>query len=304
MKLTIEEATAQYIYELQRLNKSPHTIKQYGIDLRQFVTYAKELNVTMIKDKRLQEICLNYEQALKEKEFAPTSIRRKVSSLRSFIRFLEKIGFIEQRFHELIVHNESWEVDLYVPSDKEIRDIYYFYRAPKKIRSYDDWLYLRNRSIVQTMADTGLKVAQMKRMQYGHLDEERGVFSLIQRDLSFKELEVSSHTWQHLRHYLEKTAEYFEFEWTPGNYVWFGQKGWQHRSMSERSFERIVQRATATLGSRARGSELRYFRLLQEYVQTEDLEKVAHQLTYEAPEPAKERLNKIFDKEKNPSPKQ
>ncbi len=303
MNILIEEATAQYIYELQRLNKSPHTIKQYGIDLKQFVTYAKQLGVTSIEDERLKEICLNYESALKEKKFAPTSIRRKVSSLRSFIRFLEKTEFIDQTFHQFIVHHESWEVDLYVPSEKEIRDIYYFYRAPKKIRSYDDWLYLRNRSIVQTMADTGLKVAQMKRMQYGHLDGEQGIFSLIQRDLSFKELEITPHTWNHLRHYLEKTAEYFEFEWTPGNYVWFGQKGLQQRSMSERSFERIIQRATATLGSRARGSELRYFRLLQEYVQTEDIEKVAHQLTYEAPEPAKERLDKIFDRDTKPSPK-
>ena len=303
MNILIEEATAQYIYELQRLNKSPHTIKQYGIDLKQFVTYAKQLGVTSIEDERLKEICLNYESALKEKKFAPTSIRRKVSSLRSFIRFLEKIEFIDQTFHQFIVHHESWEVDLYVPSEKEIRDIYYFYRAPKNIDSYDDWLYLRNRSIVQTMADTGLKVAQMKRMQYGHLDKARGIISLIQRDLSFKELEVTSHTWQHLDHYLEKTAEYFQFEWTPGNYVWFGQKGLQQRSMSERSFERIVQRATATLGSRARGSELRYFRLLQEYVQTEDLERVAHQLTYEAPEPAKERLDKIFGQDTSISSK-
>lgn len=292
--VNIKEAVDQYIYELKRLNKSPHTTKQYFIDLQQFTKYAAEQGVLKITDDAFESLAIDYEQALVSQQFAPTSVRRKVSSLRSFVRFLEKMKFLQSSFYQKIVHTASWEVETYVPTEREMYDIYHFYNPNMHLEKYDDWLVLRNRSIVQTMADTGLKVAQMMRIQYGHLQDDQTI-ALVQRDLSFRSITIDKGTWQRLHDYLEETATFFEFTWENEDYVWFGKVGLQKRPLSERTFERTVQRATETLGSKARGSELRYFQLMQQYLKEGDVEALAERFQYETAAPAKKRLEQLLD---------
>ncbi len=89
----LELQIGRFIEELQRNNASPHTIKSYESDLRQFLDYfsppasepplPSEFDVLKIRE---------WLAALYGHKLSPVSIRRKLAALRVFFRFLVREG--------------------------------------------------------------------------------------------------------------------------------------------------------------------------------------------------------------------
>jgi integrase/recombinase XerC len=91
----LERHIFAYFEDLQRQNVSPHTIKSYGSDLRDFLEYftppgsqpplAAEFDVFRIRE---------WMASLHAKKNSAVSIRRKVSALRMFFKFLTREGHL------------------------------------------------------------------------------------------------------------------------------------------------------------------------------------------------------------------
>jgi len=72
---------------------SHHTLKNYQVDLEEFFQFSKSLGDV----KEIQYLHLRrFLAELKVRNFQPRSIARKLSSLRSFFKFLNREGFIEE----------------------------------------------------------------------------------------------------------------------------------------------------------------------------------------------------------------
>jgi integrase/recombinase XerC len=91
----LERLTLAFFEDLQRQNVSPHTLKSYGSDLRDFLEYftppgeqppaPAEFDVLKIRE---------WMASLHAKNNSAVSIRRKVSALRMFFKFLTRDGHL------------------------------------------------------------------------------------------------------------------------------------------------------------------------------------------------------------------
>jgi len=89
----LERQIGRFVEELERNNASPHTIKSYESDLRQFLDYfsppgteppaPSEFDVLKIRE---------WLAGLYDHKLSPVSIRRKLAALRVFFRFLVREG--------------------------------------------------------------------------------------------------------------------------------------------------------------------------------------------------------------------
>ena len=89
----LERQIGRFVEELKRNNASPHTIKSYESDLRQFLDYfsppgteppaPSEFDVLKIRE---------WLAALYDQKLSAVSIRRKLAALRVFFRFLVREG--------------------------------------------------------------------------------------------------------------------------------------------------------------------------------------------------------------------
>ncbi len=71
---------------------SEETVKSYEVDLRQFADFGKEEFENLLPAHVTAELIREWVVDLMDKGYAPTSINRKLSSLRSFFKFLLKKG--------------------------------------------------------------------------------------------------------------------------------------------------------------------------------------------------------------------
>lgn len=87
----LAEAIAGFLAELSRRNDSPHTLRNYEADLREFAAYfsppgAEPLSLVSFDLLALREWLAH----LYERKHKPATIRRKLASVRAFFRFLSR----------------------------------------------------------------------------------------------------------------------------------------------------------------------------------------------------------------------
>lgn len=87
----IADAISDFMGELERRNESPHTIRNYGADLREFATYFSPSGMEPPALRSLDLLALREWLAhLYDREQKPATIRRKLSTIRTFFRFLSR----------------------------------------------------------------------------------------------------------------------------------------------------------------------------------------------------------------------
>jgi len=106
------------------VNKAAHlTIKNYIIDVKQFVLWAKEvtgLDNDLLINRLSKEFVEEYKQRLiKNDAFSPATVNRKLSSLRKYLSFAQENGLLTQNLTLVGNINEAKQ-KLYIPSKEEI----------------------------------------------------------------------------------------------------------------------------------------------------------------------------------------
>lgn len=93
----------EFLAEERRANASEHTLRNYAIDLAQFVTFLSPPGVTAPPPRAIDTILLReWLGSLHDRRLAAASIRRKVSSLRSFYDFLTRRGLADSNPAKLL----------------------------------------------------------------------------------------------------------------------------------------------------------------------------------------------------------
>jgi integrase/recombinase XerC len=93
-----------FLEELARENASPHTVKSYGADLRQFVEYFSPPGAEPPAAGEIDALALReWLGWLYRERIKAVSMRRKVAAVRSFFQFLVKRGVLGVNVARLIV---------------------------------------------------------------------------------------------------------------------------------------------------------------------------------------------------------
>ena len=139
-----------YLQDVRRL--SPHTVENYGRDLKQFQTYCKEAALHQISGIREPDI-RKWAAQLHRNGLAPSSIQRALSAVRSFFKYACS--------HDTTLNNPAQSVK--APKRGQ--------RLPKTIDADqigqlfkpggDDPLILRDLAIAELFYSSGLRLAEL-----------------------------------------------------------------------------------------------------------------------------------------------
>ena len=162
-KTSINFFTDEFInYIVLEKNLSNNSVSNYKIDIVQFLNYLlnETKNISEISALINSKTFSNYIKFLKEKEYKPSTMNRKLSSLKGYTNFLEEEKIID--FNPL----------KYIKLPKNPRKI------PKTLDDVDitkllenpDTLSLREKTIIELMYATGLRASELINLKFADIN--------------------------------------------------------------------------------------------------------------------------------------
>lgn len=148
---------------------SLHTMKGYREDLETFADYFTEEDGSTPEPETLTAVELRgYLAALHEAGYAKTSIARKLASLRSFYRYGQREGWIENNPATALRNpRKARKLPHFLTTDEIGRLL----STPPS----DDPLGKRDRAILETLYSAGLRVSELVDLNDGDLDFAQGI---------------------------------------------------------------------------------------------------------------------------------
>ncbi|MCM2301339.1 MAG: tyrosine-type recombinase/integrase [Flavobacteriaceae bacterium] len=142
---------------------SPHTVAAYLVDLRAFENFCKDnLEIANIKDVDYVHI-RSWIVSLSEKNNSHRSINRKMSTLKSFYKYLLKIHEVDKN---PLTQHQSLKIGkkVIVPfSEKEIITVL-------NSISGNDFKSIRNKLVVELLYSTGMRRAELVKLEETNVD--------------------------------------------------------------------------------------------------------------------------------------
>ena len=140
-------------------NYSPHTILNYRIDLEEFLKFSERTPVFKIDYHLLRK----YLAQLRGKQHRSRTLARKLSSLRSFFRFLHRENYIKDNPAVLLM---SPKLEKTLPKFLSESEMNQLIEAPSPKTSAGR----RDRAILETLYSTGMRVSELVGLNVDHVD--------------------------------------------------------------------------------------------------------------------------------------
>jgi len=144
-------------------NASPHTCRNYQLDLRQFFDWLGRSQPAAVTGVDIRRFVAH----LSTERASRRSIARKLSTLRSFFRFLCRDGVLERNPAAPV---PTPRLEQRLPSFLDEKQVTKLLDAP----SAKSWLGRRDRAILETLYSTGMRVSELSGLNMDDLDEISG----------------------------------------------------------------------------------------------------------------------------------
>ncbi|HHI68436.1 MAG TPA: hypothetical protein ENJ97_03830, partial [Planctomycetes bacterium] len=143
---------------------SPHTIRAYQGDIGDFLAFLQEDGLDLGEVDRIE--MRRYLARLKEKGLSPSSVGRKVASLKAFFRFLQEEGTLD---HDPALALRTPRKPRRLPRLLTEEEVTRLLEAPFP----KDFFGIRDRAILEVFYSTGVRVSELTRLRKGDLDLAR-----------------------------------------------------------------------------------------------------------------------------------
>lgn len=163
MKQELNNHVQAFITYLQiEKNYSPYTIEFYTQDINQFFHFMKDQVIDKLEDVSPSDVRI-YLTELFSEQLARKTIARKISSLRSFYRFL---------LREKVVENNPFSAVSIPKLEKRLPDFFYEEELQQLFLSCDanTPLGLRNKALLELLYATGIRVGECTKIQLSDID--------------------------------------------------------------------------------------------------------------------------------------
>jgi integrase/recombinase XerC len=167
---------------------SEHTINSYRIDIEQFVHLGFECNVDNFDWSRADIYSARtYIVTLGEEKLARTSILRKISSLRSFYRFLVREGAVKNNpFVGITSPKKSKMLPKYMSVEEVSRlldapEIYWKEALSKGIAKNEEsasFAAARDSAVLEVIYSGGLRISEALGLNFEDIDLSSGIFKV------------------------------------------------------------------------------------------------------------------------------
>ena len=152
---------------------SPNTVQSYRIDLDQFTSYCRSVHKNLKLDEVDVKVVRGWIIQLMEKGLAPRSVNRKLTTLKTFYRFLIREGVITKNPMDGIL---GLKQKVKLPEFVEQKHM------DQLLDQYDfgeDFSGIRNRLIIEILYATGIRREELIGMRDQNIDIERKTLKVL-----------------------------------------------------------------------------------------------------------------------------
>jgi integrase/recombinase XerD len=151
---------------------SGHTIAAYRNDLTQFLTYLAGEGVFSWQDvdhERIQDYVLH----LKQRDYASSTVGRKVAAVKSFFHFMVADGVLQG---DPTTSVDSPSVDRHLPHPLSREEVARLLAAPSRSSTAKG---IRDRALLELMYATGMRASEVIRLEVDAVDLETGTVRCV-----------------------------------------------------------------------------------------------------------------------------
>ena len=176
---------------------STHTIAAYRNDLIQLLQFLESGNVSSWPAVSRTHI-LDYIMHLKTREYAPSTIGRKIAAVKSFFHFLVAEGVLKD---DPTVAVDSPLVDKRLPHPLSPEDVARLLAEPARSKTRKA---LRDRALLELMYATGMRASEVIALKVDAVDLEAGTVRCLGKGKKERILPLYDRAREALKDYLEK----------------------------------------------------------------------------------------------------
>jgi integrase/recombinase XerC len=191
------ETFLQYLKEHK--NYSPHTIRNYRIDLDQFFEFLEtfELEISGLGRAELRMFL----GELKRRHLKKTSVARKLAALKSFFRFLKRNHLVEKNPAALV---SSPKLDKPLPKFLTLIEMDKLF----EIIDTNTMLGLRNRVVMELFYATGMRISELVSIKMKQLDLDNQIVRVLGKGKKERIVPFGSPAGRWLRKYIAKRRDF------------------------------------------------------------------------------------------------
>jgi len=174
-------------------NYSRHTLINYKIDLTEFFEFIKETPVEKVEYFTLRKFLAQ----LKDKEHKPRTLARKLSSLRSFFKFLQREGHIKNNPATLLM---TPKLDKKLPAFLTEEDMGRLIEAPSNETDFGR----RDRAILEVLYSTGIRVSELVGLDVDDVDFIGNIIKVLGKGKKERLAPIGEQALKTIQSYLDK----------------------------------------------------------------------------------------------------
>lgn len=183
---------------------STHTLIAYENDLKQFFEFTKIETLTSLTEVNHQLI-RSWIVDLVDSEFSNKSINRKLSSLRSFVKWAQKNDYLIQNpFKKVVAPKIIKRLPIFV-KESEIESV--------KVESYfaNDFVGIRNLLIVEILYQTGIRLSELINLKIEDLSNDS--IKVLGKRNKERIIPISNELQIQIIEYLKQRTQIISDEW-------------------------------------------------------------------------------------------
>jgi integrase/recombinase XerC len=208
----VQAAIEEYLGHLRgERDASAHTLRNYQVDLAQFLTYLRERPVggpdpdpSMVDDVAIR----GFLARLHGKKLARSSVARKLAALRSFFRFLCRRGILSANPAEMV---RAPRLPIRTTPHLSVDEAFQLLAAPAarltapatRPRKDTEALVRRDRAILELFYASGLRIGELTGLDLGQVDLQQGLVRVQGKGRKERIVPVGHAALAALRSYLE-----------------------------------------------------------------------------------------------------
>lgn len=205
---------------------SPNTLMAYRSDLLDLASYLKQKN--LVWPQLDEKTCAQYRAHLAETGFSPRTIARRLSALRSLLKFLT----YHQKISSMPKNIGGVRLPKTLPKALTRAELDQLMRQPNCSHP----LGLRDRTLLEFLYGTGLRVSEIVNLTLENYAEEEAIVRVVGKRLKTRIVPLPVQTQEWLRRYLRESRPRISHKPVP--WIFLNARG---RKLSRSGVFRILQ---------------------------------------------------------------
>ncbi len=157
---------------------SENTILSYKADLKTFEDYLS-LKSILLRIVKVRDIDLFLTYLVEVKKNKPSTVVRKVATLRAFYKFLYRIDEVKEDIMQKIDAPRQKKSIPGFLSDHQQQSLIQYFETRIGVQPFYEWIHKRNKALVLLLLETGLRVSEACNLKIEDLNFEQKVIHVM-----------------------------------------------------------------------------------------------------------------------------